>query len=82
MKKKELRKAVRVAELRAEDMTAAQRGAERRALNLRAHVHSLTAEVEAMRKHWRPVPLTHPWTPRDPQCRYCDEAKDAPRHDQ
>lgn len=40
----------------------------------------LKAEVETMREHWRPVPVQHPWQPRNPQCAMCDEPKDSPRH--
>lgn len=46
----------------------------------RARLRDLTAEVEKMRAHWRPVPMTHPWQPRNPQCALCDEPRDAPRH--
>jgi hypothetical protein len=40
----------------------------------------LTQELEQMRKHWRPVPITHAWQPRDPRCALCDESRDSPRH--
>lgn len=43
-------------------------------------VRKLRAELEAIRKDWRPVPMTHPWQPRNPQCALCDEPRDAPRH--
>jgi hypothetical protein len=46
----------------------------------RHKVHALTAEVEQMRKHWRPVPITHEWQPKNPQCALCDEPRDAARH--
>lgn len=47
---------------------------------LEAYVAQLKAEVETMRKHWRPVPITHPWQPKNPQCMLCDEPRDAVRH--
>lgn len=40
----------------------------------------LRAEVERMREHWRPIPMAHPWQPRDSQCGLCDDARDHPRH--
>jgi len=40
----------------------------------------LGAEVENMRANWRPVPITHEWQPRNPQCALCDEPRDAARH--
>jgi hypothetical protein len=43
-------------------------------------VERLKAEIETMRRNWRPVPITHPWQPRNPQCALCDETRDAPRH--
>jgi hypothetical protein len=45
-----------------------------------ADLGHLRHEVEQMRQHWRPVPITHEWTPRDPQCALCDEPRDALRH--
>jgi hypothetical protein len=41
---------------------------------------TLTAEVEQMREHWRPVPLVHEWEPLDPRCALCDEPRSAARH--
>lgn len=40
----------------------------------------LAEETEQMRTHWRPVPITHDWTPRNPQCALCDEPRAAGRH--
>lgn len=40
----------------------------------------LTEEVETMRANWRPVPITHEWQPRNPQCALCDEPRDSARH--
>lgn len=56
--------------------------AESRAQGLSAEVARLRAEVENMRRHWRPTPISHPWTPRDSQCALCDEPRDAERHEQ
>jgi len=38
------------------------------------------AELEVIRKNWRPVPMTHEWQPRNPQCALCDEPRAAARH--
>jgi len=43
-------------------------------------LRALTAEVEQMRAHWRPVPISHEWQPRNPQCALCDEPRDSVRH--
>jgi hypothetical protein len=45
-----------------------------------ADLRTLGREVEQMRKHWRPVPITHEWQPKNPQCALCDEPRDAARH--
>jgi hypothetical protein len=66
MKKSKLREAIR--------------RAENRASVLRAEVAQLTAEVEMLRKHWRPIPIPHPWQPRNRQCALCDDGEDSPRH--
>lgn len=47
---------------------------------LRISYRELLAEVKQMREHWRPVPITHEWQPRNPQCALCDEPRDSPRH--
>jgi hypothetical protein len=53
----------------------------REALDLaELQVRVLTAEIETMRKHWRPIPIPHPWQPKDPHCLLCDDPRDAPRH--
>jgi hypothetical protein len=41
---------------------------------------TLAKEVEQMKAHWRPVPITHEWQPKNPQCMLCDEPRDAARH--
>lgn len=45
-----------------------------------AEVRRLAEEVEHLKTHWRPVPMTHEWTPRNPQCALCDEPRDSARH--
>jgi hypothetical protein len=37
-------------------------------------------EVEHLKTHWRPVPMTHEWQPRNPQCALCDDPRDSARH--
>jgi hypothetical protein len=43
-------------------------------------IRELTAELEAIKTNWRPVPMTHEWQPKNPQCALCDEQRDAARH--
>lgn len=38
------------------------------------------AEVDMMRRLWRPVPIKHAWEPRDSRCALCDESRDSSRH--
>lgn len=45
-----------------------------------AEIRRLRGEVQNMKTHWRPVPIAHPWQPKNPQCALCDEPKDALRH--
>jgi hypothetical protein len=45
-----------------------------------ADLRTLGREAEQMRTHWRPVPITHEWQPKNPQCMLCDEPRDAVRH--
>jgi hypothetical protein len=73
MKKSELREVMRGLELTYE-VQSADLAKERR------KVQALTAEVKQMREHWRPVPITHEWQPKNPQCMLCDEPRDAVRH--
>jgi hypothetical protein len=54
--------------------------AERAVQTMAIEVRKLRAELDDIRKNWRPVPMTHPWQPRDPQCALCDDTRDAPRH--
>jgi hypothetical protein len=46
----------------------------------RRQVEKLKAEVEHLKTHWRPVPMTHEWQPRNPQCALCDDPRDSARH--
>lgn len=73
MKKVELREMMRGLELTYE-VQSADLAKERH------KVHALTAEVEQMRKHWRPVPITHEWQPKNPQCMFCDDPRESARH--
>lgn len=47
---------------------------------LRVAYREIDDEVKLMREHWRPVPITHEWQPRNPQCALCDEPRDSARH--
>ena len=49
-------------------------------VGLRAQVRGLGQEIETMKTHWRPVPIVHEWQPRNPHCIYCDEPREAVRH--
>lgn len=73
MKKEELRATVRGLQVQLEHQSAET--ARERRKNIK-----LTEEVETMRAHWRPVPITHEWQPRNPQCALCDEPRDSARH--
>lgn len=37
-------------------------------------------EIKSLHANWRPVPITHEWQPRNPQCALCDEPRDSARH--
>jgi hypothetical protein len=78
--KREWREAARLAAVEVGELREAARLANLRARGLAEDVSRLKKEVEDMRKHWRPVPIAHPWQPRDPQCIFCDDFRDAPRH--
>lgn len=54
--------------------------AERRADSLAAEVAMLKRRVEDMRANWAPVPIAHEWQPKNPQCMFCDEPREAARH--
>jgi hypothetical protein len=55
---------------------------ERELADQQAEAARLAKEVEHLKTHWRPVPMTHEWQPRNPQCALCDDPRDAPRHQQ
>lgn len=40
----------------------------------------LAEEVANVKANWRPVPMTHEWQPRNPQCALCDDPRDSVRH--
>jgi hypothetical protein len=65
----------------AHEAEQARSEAERQVSISAADVRQLAAELEVIRKNWRPVPITHPWQPRNPQCALCDEPRDSMRHD-
>jgi hypothetical protein len=46
----------------------------------RHKVQDLTDAVEQMKAHWRPVPITHQWQPKNPQCMFCDDPRESARH--
>jgi hypothetical protein len=54
--------------------------AERRAAGLAHDVARLQARIDDMTRHWRPVPIAHEWQPTNPECMFCDEPRDAARH--
>lgn len=64
----------------AREAEQARAEAERKVSISAAEVRKLAAELEVIRKNWRPVPMTHTWEPRNPQCALCDDTRDAPRH--
>lgn len=80
MKKKELRENLESAEEMLRQIAAELADALNRAYHLAAENTRLKARVEDMEKHWRPVPLKHPWEPRNAQCKLCDDPRDAERH--
>lgn len=47
---------------------------------LRDQLRTVRAELEAVKRDWRPVPMAHPWQPKNPACALCDEPRDAARH--
>lgn len=47
---------------------------------VRGDCRKLGGEVDHLREHWRPVPMTHEWQPRNPQCALCDDPRDSVRH--
>ena len=54
--------------------------AEARARTAEARARELRREVEDKRQNWAPIKLTHPYTPRDPACTFCDDPREDPRH--
>lgn len=65
---------------RAKEAEAQARTAEARVFALQSQVRELQREVEDKRKNWAPIKITHPWTPRDAACQYCDDPREDPRH--
>jgi multidrug resistance efflux pump len=65
---------------RAAEAEAKARTAEERAFALRSEIQELQREVEDKRKNWAPIKITHPWVPRDPACKFCDDPREDPRH--
>ena len=63
-----------------EQLVTELEAARTRAIQAEARTRLVEADVEMMRKHWRPVPLAHVWEPRDYRCSLCDDPRDSPRH--
>lgn len=53
---------------------------ERELADRRSETKKLADEVAHLKAHWRPVPMTHEWQPRNPQCALCDDTRDSVRH--
>jgi hypothetical protein len=49
-------------------------------VGLRVQVRGLGEQIETMKANWRPIPIVHEWQPRNPQCVYCDDPREAVRH--
>jgi hypothetical protein len=47
---------------------------------LESELKAKIRELDVIKRDWRPVPITHPWQPRDPRCSLCDDHRDHPRH--
>jgi len=73
MKKEQLR-------WRLQEAEAARDGMEARARDAESRIFLLEQELAAVKSSWRPVPITHEWQPKNPQCALCDEPRDAARH--
>jgi hypothetical protein len=41
---------------------------------------ALRQELTTMRNTWRPIPIVHPWEPRDPRCALCDDPRESQKH--
>jgi hypothetical protein len=80
VKKSEWKRIVQRSNIQAHELREAARLANVRARGLEMENRDLKKQAKDMREHWRPVPIAHPWQPRDPQCLYCDDPRDAPRH--
>ena len=55
-------------------------GSDRAIATLNNRISRAETTIADMREHWRPVPIVHEWQPRNPQCLYCDEPREAVRH--
>jgi chromosome segregation ATPase len=53
---------------------------ERELANQRDENRKRAEEIDNLRTNWRPVPITHEWQPRNPQCALCDDPRDSVRH--
>lgn len=73
MKKRDWKDRAKRAEAQAQET-------EERLWALQSEVRELRREVEDKRKNWTPIKITHPWTPRDPACQFCDDPREDPRH--
>jgi hypothetical protein len=53
---------------------------ERELSEARVEMRKMVEEIKNLRTNWRPVPMTHEWQSRNPQCALCDDPRDSPRH--
>lgn len=53
---------------------------QRDAREYRLQIAELTRELEDKRANWAPIKIRHPYEPRDPACRLCDDPAEDPRH--
>lgn len=53
---------------------------ERELAQSRAESRKRAEEIDNLHTNWRPVPITHEWQPRNPQCALCDDPRDSARH--
>jgi hypothetical protein len=80
VKKRDLRRQLADANQRADGLAKAVNDALDSTLTDAARIAELEAELESMRKSWRPIPISHQWEPRDGRCRFCDDPRGHERH--
>lgn len=82
MNKKAWKTRFKAADRRAREWTEVAKAAHAHNRGLEAQVLDLTRELEDKRKNWAPIKLAHPWEPRDGACKFCDDPREDPRHEQ